>query len=243
MLHVSPPVPVEPAPRERVEAASFVLTLRARGVRDKTVLGAMERVPRDLFAPRRFADLARSDIALPLPCGQTMTAPSVVAAILVALGVEPGQRVLEIGTGSGYTTALLARLGCRIHTVERYAPLAEEAGARLAAAGTIGSIDVEIGDGLAPSATGARFDRILVNGAVAALPPAVTALLAPGGRLVGAILVEGLPRLVRAERSYQGTLSQELGSALRLTSLSNAEAGSLQRVAGASIRSSRATLA
>jgi protein-L-isoaspartate(D-aspartate) O-methyltransferase len=243
MLHVSPPIPVEPAPRERVEAASFVLTLRARGVRDTVVLGAMERVPRDLFAPRRFADLARSDIALPLPYGQTMTAPSVVAAMLVALGLEPGQRVLEIGTGSGYATALLARLGCRVHTIERHAPLAEEAGARLAVAGIIGSVDLEIGDGLAPALTGARFDRILVNGAVAALPTAVTSLLAPGGRLVGAILVAGLPRLVRAERSYQGALTQELGSALRVTSLANAPAGSLQRGAEGSIRSSRATLA
>ena len=207
------------APRAAVEAASFILGLRARGVRDTAVLGAMERVPRELFAPRRFADLARTDIALPLPCGQTMTAPSVVAAMLVALGAEPGHRVLEIGTGSGYATALLARLGCRVVTVERYAPLAEEARARLAVAGTVGSVALETGDGLAPAPSGARFDRILVNGTAPALPPAVTSLLAAGGRLVGAITVDKLPRLLRVERSHQGSLSHEVGAVLRLSSL------------------------
>src|SRR4051795_12809209 len=109
------------AETQAVETAAFVLALRARGVRNTAVLGAMERARRELFAPRRFADLARTDVALPLPCGQTMTAPSVVAAMLVALGAESGGRALEIGTGSGWVTAALVKLGCRVHTVERYA--------------------------------------------------------------------------------------------------------------------------
>ena len=222
MLAVATSAAFEPAAREAVEAASFILGLRARGVRDTAVLGAMERVPRELFAPRRFADLSRTDIALPLACGQTMTAPTVVATMLVALGAEPGQRVLEIGTGSGYVTALLARLGCRVHTIERCAPLAEEAGARLANAGTVGSIALEIGDGLAPNLDGARFDRILVNGAAPALPPALTSLLAPGGRLVGALIVEGSPRLAKIERSHQGVLAQAFGAPLRISSLTGA---------------------
>ena len=112
---------------EAIEAATFVLALRARGLRDKAVLGAMERVPRELFAPRRFADLSRSDVALPLPLGQTMTAPGTVAVMLTALKVEPEQRLLEIGTGSGYVSALLARLGGKLLTVERYAALADGA--------------------------------------------------------------------------------------------------------------------
>src|SRR3954471_12023538 len=114
------------ASREAVEAASFVMTLRARGVRDTAVLGAMERVRRELFAPRRFSDLARTDVSLPLPYGQTMTAPSTVATMLIALNLQAGHRVLEIGTGSGYVTALLARIGGRLTSIERYGALAEE---------------------------------------------------------------------------------------------------------------------
>src|SRR5215217_5580842 len=125
---------LEAAP-EAVEAAAFVMALRARGIRDTGVLGAMERVPRELFAPRRFADLSRTDVSLPLPCGQTMTAPGTVAAMLVALEAKRGQRVLEVGTGTGYVTALLAKLGCRVHTIERFATLAESAAARFAIAG------------------------------------------------------------------------------------------------------------
>src|SRR5829696_1031934 len=136
------------APSERVDAASFILSLRARGIRDTAVLSAMERVRRDLFAPRRFADLARTDVSLPLPFGQTMTAPSTVAAMLVALGARPGERVLEVGTGSGYVSALLARIGCRVITVERYEALAEEAQTRLDVAGLGGAIEMGVGDGL-----------------------------------------------------------------------------------------------
>ena len=96
-----------------IGAASFVLSLRAKGIRDTALLRAMELVPREVFAPRRFTDLARTDVALPLPCGQTMTGPATVAAMLLALGVQAGQRVLEVGTGSGYVTALLAGSGRR----------------------------------------------------------------------------------------------------------------------------------
>ena len=223
MLHHSPLRSSE-EPRAAVAAASFILGLRARGVRDTAVLGAMERVPRELFAPRRFADLARTDIALPLPCGQTMTAPSVVATMMVALAAEPGHRVLEIGTGSGYATALLARLGCRVHSIERYAPLAEEAGARLGVAGTVGSVALEIGDGLAPALSGARFDRILVNGTAPALPAALTSLLAAGGRLVGGITIDRVPKLLCVERSHQGALSHAIGTTLRLSSLATSHA-------------------
>ncbi len=91
--------------------AAFVLALREKGLRDIAVLRAMERVPRGTFAPEAHREQARWDIALPLPCGATMTAPSSVAAMLTRLKLEPGQRVMEIGAGSGYVTALLDRLG------------------------------------------------------------------------------------------------------------------------------------
>ena len=214
--------------REQVGAAAFILTLRARGLRDTAVLGAMERVPREMFAPQRFADLARTDVSLPLACGQTMTAPATVASMLVALGLEPGQRVLEIGTGSGYVTALLAKLGVRVRTVERYATLAEGAGARLRLAGLSDGATVTVGDGLALSDESGRFDRILVNGSAKAVPPMLTSLIAPGGRLVGALsAADGLPRLSRVERGDDGQLRYDLGPPLRIAPLTMGRALSL----------------
>ncbi len=207
------------APSERVDAASFILSLRARGIRDTAVLSAMERVRRDLFAPRRFADLARTDVSLPLPFGQTMTAPSAVATMLVALGPEAGHRVLEIGTGSGYVTALLARIGCRVTTIERYATLAEEAQVRLEVAGVDPGIEMGVGNGLALDLGGERFDRILVNGAIPAVPDALTALLAERGRLVAGLSLDDFPRLVRIERDEDGELVHTLGGALRIARL------------------------
>jgi len=224
-MQLSPPLNDREAPREAVDAASFVLSLRARGIRDTAVLGAMERVRRDLFAPRRFADLARTDVSLPLACGQTMTAPSTVATMLVALAAEPGQTVLEIGTGSGYVTALLARIGCRVTTVERYEALAEEAQIRLGIAGLEAAIQMGVGDGLALDTGEQRFQRILVNGAVPAISNAVAALLAPDGRLVGGLAIDGFPRLIRIDRAADGALAQALGGPLRLATLLATRAG------------------
>jgi protein-L-isoaspartate(D-aspartate) O-methyltransferase len=202
---------------EAIGVASFILSLRARGIRDIALLRAMELVPRDVFAPRRFADLSRTDVALPLPCGQTMTAPGTVATMLLALGVQPGQRVLEIGTGTGYVAALLARLGAEVVTVERFNTLAESAGQRLKLV-EAGKVRVEIGDGLAARVRD-RFDRILLNGARPEIPPTVTSLLGHGGRLVGALTVEGAPRLVRIDRLDDGEMRQELGAPLRISPL------------------------
>jgi protein-L-isoaspartate(D-aspartate) O-methyltransferase len=213
----------DPAPpRAAIAAAAFTLSLRARGIRDTAVVGAMERVPRAAFAPARFRDLAATDVALPLPCGQTMTGPTTIAMMLVALGPSRDQRTLEIGTGSGYVTALLVKLGARVRTVERYGLLAEEAQARFRATGIEG-VGVETGDALGDElglvTSGARFDRIVVNGALPSLPPGLTSLLAPGGKLVGAIAAHGFPRLVTVERSSDGRLHQEIGGPLRISPL------------------------
>ena len=226
-LALSVPTAALDPPAERVEAAAFVMALRARGIRDIGVLGAMERKPRDLFAPRRFADLSRTDVSLPLPCGQTMTAPGTVAAMLVALEAKRGQRVLEVGTGSGYVTALLAKLGCRVHTIERFATLAESAGGRFAIAGITDSITSDAGDGLAPDLPGGSFERVLLNGATVAVPLTLTTLLAAGGRLVGALAGDGFPRLVRIERQADGAFKQTLGGSLRLAPLVPGAAASL----------------
>jgi protein-L-isoaspartate(D-aspartate) O-methyltransferase len=150
--------------------AAFVLALRERGVRDTAVLRAMERVPRERFAPPALRAHARRDIALPLACGQTMTAPSVVAALLGALDVAPGARVLEVGTGTGYVTALLVQLGAaHVRSLERYEGLARAARAHLGR--DFDAASVEAADGLAPEVVrGGSYDRILLNGSLAALP-------------------------------------------------------------------------
>ena len=200
-------------------AATFILSLRARGVFDTDVLRAMETVPRNLFAPRRFADLARSDIALPLACGQTMTSPAVVAAMLAALDVAPGQRVLEIGTGSGYVAALLARMGAELTSFERIRILAESAGSRLRAAGLADRVEIRCGDGLGEMPGEGRCDRILLNGTISRLDPRLTSRLSAGGRLVGATLAEGGPRLLTVRREADGRLVSATGVAIRLSPL------------------------
>lgn len=216
----------DPEIAHEIEAASFVLTLRSRGVFDLGVLRAMETVPRELFAPRRYGDLARQDVALPLPCGETMTGPVIVAQMLAALGVQPGHRVLEIGTGSGYVAALLARMGASVHSVEHHASLAESAGQRLRAAGLANSCRLACADGLGPEFEEARYDRILLNGSLASLPAGLTSRLATGGRLVGGLATEsGSARLLVLSRELDGGLSSRTGVPLRLSRLAARPAG------------------
>ena len=123
--------------------------LRAKGIRDTALLRAMELVPREVFAPRRFTDLARTDVALPLPCGQTMTGPAHGGRHARSRSaLQPGQRVLEVGTGSGYVTALLAKLGAEVISVERFDTLAAAAAQHLKIV-EAGKVRLEVGDGLA----------------------------------------------------------------------------------------------
>jgi protein-L-isoaspartate(D-aspartate) O-methyltransferase len=184
-----------PKSSEGERTVAFLLSLRAQGVRDLTVLRAMERVPRERFAPSRFADLARQDVSVPLPCGQTMTAPHTVANLLTALEMQPSARVLEIGTGSGYVSALLAAMGGEVVSLERYRTLALAAHERvLAAAAYENAVDLRHADGFQPDRTLGRFDRILVNGVTNVVPEALLTRLSPNGRLVGALAYRGCAR-------------------------------------------------
>jgi protein-L-isoaspartate(D-aspartate) O-methyltransferase len=204
---------------EGERTVAFLLSLRAQGVRDLTVLRAMERVPRERFAPSRFADLARQDISVPLPCGQTMTAPHTVANLLTALEMQHSARVLEIGTGSGYVAALLAAMGGEVVSLERYRTLALAAHERLGGSGYENAVDLRHADGFQPDRTMGRFDRILVNGVTNAVPEALLARLSPNGRLVGALRIEGVARRVVMTRLADGGFDHALGPVLRLPPL------------------------
>ncbi|MBX3537834.1 MAG: protein-L-isoaspartate O-methyltransferase [Chelatococcus sp.] len=216
------------------ETVAFLLSLRARGIRDTTLLRAMEMVPRDLFAPRRFSDLARADVSLPLPCGQTMTAPATIATMLLSLGVERQHRVLEVGTGSGYVAAVLGHLGRVVVSTERFRTLALAATERIATL-DLDNVAIMAADGLAIGEAGdsededlGPFDRILLNGTLdAPPPPSLTARLAPGGRLVGARTTDGRQQLLRMTRAADGALTEELGAAIRLPPLAHGVAKAL----------------
>lgn len=190
--------------------AGFVLELRRSGVRDHRVLTAMELVPRRPFVPEELAEFAYADRALPIACGQTLERPSVAAKLLTCLGLKPGERVLEIGTGTGWTTAVLARLGGEVVSLERYAPLARAARLRLAEL-DLARHPIRHADGLgAPQET--RFHRILAIGAVEEVPRAWLAMLARDGAIVVAVgPAEGPQRLMRVTRTASGVSEDDLG--------------------------------
>ncbi|GEP10459.1 protein-L-isoaspartate O-methyltransferase family protein [Methylobacterium gnaphalii] len=205
--------------------AAFVLLLREHGTRETAVLRAMELVPRELFVPPALHAHARRDIALPLTCGQSMTAPTTVAAMLGLLSVPAGARVLEIGTGSGYVTALLVHLGSgQVRSIERYASLARSAQDRLSR--DLPGATVEIGDGLDADTVGqGSFDRILINGAYADVPAHLARALAPGGRLVGAVATGQGKRVTVVDRAADGSLTRRTEMTCRLPSLTAGRAG------------------
>lgn len=149
--------------------AEFLLRLRSRGLRDLAVLRALEAVPREIFAPERFAHLAMRDIALPLACGQTMSEPFLVGTMAEALKLDATCRVLEIGSGSAFGTAILARLSGEVVSIERYRSLAVAGQRRLEALG-IDNAEIFWGDGLAFAGQIGRFDRLIVHGRLDALP-------------------------------------------------------------------------
>ena len=157
--------------------------LRARDVRDERVLAAMARVPRELFVPEGLRDRAYDDSALPLPEGQTISQPYMVARICEALDLRGRERVLDVGTGSGYQAAVLAELAAEVFTIERIPELAALARANLEAAG-YGNVDVHVGDGTLGLPERAPFDAIAVAAAVPDLPQTLYDQLRPRGRIV-----------------------------------------------------------
>jgi len=158
--------------------------LLARGIRDERVIAAMDAVPRERFVPADERDLAYRDGPLPIGGGQTISQPWVVARMTELLHVGGGDRVLEVGTGSGYAAAVLAEIGCRVTTIERNPGLADDARLRLAELGYADRVDVRAGDGSLGLADEAPWDGIIVAAAAPAVPAALREQLGDGRRLV-----------------------------------------------------------
>jgi protein-L-isoaspartate(D-aspartate) O-methyltransferase len=168
---------------EPLRARMVADQLARRGVRDQRVLQAMGRVPRHLFVPAAAQSLAYADRALPIGDGQTISQPYMVAVMTQALALKGAERVLEIGTGSGYQAAILAELAQQVVSIERRPALASEARRRLAALGYT-NITVIDGDGTTADKGAAEYDAILVAAGSPRVPPGVKAQLADGGRLL-----------------------------------------------------------
>jgi protein-L-isoaspartate(D-aspartate) O-methyltransferase len=158
--------------------------LRDRGIRDERVLAAMGAVPREAFVPEDLRADAYADRPLPIGGGQTISQPWIVARMAELLGPREGDRVLEVGTGSGYGAAILAHMGCRVTSMERDPVLAAGARDVLARLGFDGRVQVVVGDGSLGLPESAPWDGILVAAAAPAAPPSLCRQLADGARLV-----------------------------------------------------------
>jgi protein-L-isoaspartate(D-aspartate) O-methyltransferase len=184
--------------------------LRARGISDERVLTAMLDVPRHEFTPERYRDQAYEDHPLPIGEGQTISQPYIVASMLEALELHPEDRVLEVGTGSGYVTALLAELAAEVFSIERHAALADEARHVLSSLGYT-NVKVIVGDGSQGFPPGAPYDAITVAAATLELPQPLLLQLAEGGRMIVPI---GPPdsqqlQLVRIENGHPQVFLRE----------------------------------
>ncbi len=195
------------------DPAGLAAELQRKGISDPRVLAAVALVPRERFVPPAYRDLAYHDEALPIGAGQTISQPFVVASMTAALGLEGHEKVLEIGTGSGYQAALLSLLAAEVFSVERLPALLAGAAEALASL-PLQQPHLRLGDGFDGWPEAAPFDAIVVTAAPAEVPEALLRQLAPGGRLVVPVGREGgEQRLLRIERGPDGALrSRELMS-------------------------------
>ena len=181
--------------------------LRRRGIADARVLGAMGRVPREAFVPADLVGLAYEDAALPIGEGQTISQPYMVAAMCELLELVGTERVLDVGTGSGYAAAVLDELALAVVSVERIAPLAARARRALAVTGHDG-VEVRVADGSLGAPDRAPYDAIAVAAATEHVPPALVEQLAIGGRLVLPRGGPGGQRLVLVVRTPHGVVEE-----------------------------------
>jgi protein-L-isoaspartate(D-aspartate) O-methyltransferase len=200
---MSPDKPSAPDPR-----APIILALRKAGVTDTNVLQAIETVPRDRFMAQGFESRAWEDAALPIECGQTISQPFVVGVMTAALELTGREKVLEIGTGSGYQTAILARLARRVFTLERYRTLLRVAQDRHSAL-NLTNIVAKCSDGALGWPEQGPFDRIIMTCAAPARPDGLLGQLAPGGILVAPVGAGAVQELLRYRLRGDGVFEEE----------------------------------
>jgi protein-L-isoaspartate(D-aspartate) O-methyltransferase len=183
----------------------LVQAIVAKGVHDPRLLRVMRRVPRSEFVPPDLAERAYLDQPLPIPHGQVTTQPSLVAKMIEALGLAGFEHILEVGTGYGFQTALLAHLSSFVWSVERWADVAVTARANLARLGIL-NVEVAVGDGTEGLPEHAPYDAILISAAFPRVPPPLVEQLALGGRLIQPIGMGGKERVVLFEKGSEGLM-------------------------------------
>jgi protein-L-isoaspartate(D-aspartate) O-methyltransferase len=183
----------------------FLYTLRSKGVTDRRTLSAMERIDRGAFVRGHFSDRAYDDMPLPIACGQTISQPSVVGLMTQALNVQPRDKVLEVGTGSGYQAAVLSQLARRVYTVDRFSRLVREAQEVFDALGIV-NITAFSADGSHGLTDQAPFDRIIVTAAAEDPPGPLLAQLRVGGIMVVPVgqsdTVQSLIKVTRLDAGF-----------------------------------------
>lgn len=198
------------AGNQDVGRMEFLLTLRKRGITDQAVLRAMEEVPRGEFVQPDYTNLAYSDHALPIACGQTISQPYVVAYMTEQLGLKREHRILEVGTGSGYQAAVLSRLAREVVSIERFRTLADTARERLRRLG-YNNVEVVVGDGFAGVPEKAPYDRIVVTAAAEKLPQALVDQLGEGGVMLLPLGPhEGTQHIIKVTKTSTGLEREEL---------------------------------
>lgn len=173
----------DPVPASGMEKAKLILSLRNSGIADTRVLNAIESTPREWFVPEAFRDQAWEDRALPIEMGQTISQPSVVAWMTYTLQIDPMMKVLEVGTGSGYQAAILARLARRVYTLERH-PQLYKAASEMFKRLKLNNITAKVGDGYKGWPETGPFQRIIVTAAATEIPRPLLEQLDEGGIMV-----------------------------------------------------------